>query len=705
MDITQIPDDQLQAMLKQQQPDITQLSDAQLNALAQQRGANVPLGTDYDKLHADMVNNAMQQTATNPLAAVTGYAANMEKMIPFMHETGSAFAAAFGAGQGKNFGERYNNLEQAQQTMREGEQQTQPRIETPSWLPDITPNLLGEAGATLATAPLMPGNKVANTLGQAIKQGATTGAKIGSVYGLSDTNSFQDWQDAALDRLGHGIVGTTLGAGFGGPLGGLGYKTAQSATNLVDKNTPEEIKMLSEKFGQDNVSPQKLAASLRLQKEQPVTIADVAGTNTQSLAEAIANQPGEGMNEISDFLNNRNIGQPSRINDIIEQHVAPLNYFEQRQASLKALGDDAISQAYQDAYAAAPKINDPQINQAIDRLVSTPVGSRAWSQATQAATLEGKSLGNVDALGNMRSLSTYGLDTYQKELNSVIKSERINGNFDRMSPLGTKVLGLNKQISLRLEELNPQLQQARNLYSNDASLLNAMDAGFSDLWGSKWQNVLQDYNDMSQPEQDAFKSGMARKISELTNTQAGDKALAGAQNPGRTILNNDKVRERISAIMGDKAASNFESAISNQAAMQDLGNKVLANSATARRLAAQKDLNDQSQSFIASKVTPVAKYLANLTIDRPGSWFGVTPSSVEQFGNKLSADKNRQLAQALAQKLFSPDYHTNMQTLYQTSLYPNQVAASQKALAEVLKNGLITQGGGRAAIATYQGVQ
>lgn len=135
-DITKVPDDQLLSMDK---PDISQIDDESLLKL----------------------DKAISSTSNDPKAALTAYGANLEKTIPFMHQAGSALDALLGIGNGDSISDRYNDLESSQDAMRQAGLQTQPRIEMPSYLPDITPTGVGTIASGLATLPIGSPTKAA----------------------------------------------------------------------------------------------------------------------------------------------------------------------------------------------------------------------------------------------------------------------------------------------------------------------------------------------------------------------------------------------------------------------------------------------------------------------------------------------------------------------------------------------------------------
>lgn len=94
------------------------------------------------------------EVANNPLASINAYAANIEQSIPFLHQLGSGLASSLGYGEGPSFMDRYKNLEQSQNDLRNAGMATQPHIKTPSYLPDITPVGVGTLGAGMATSPI-----------------------------------------------------------------------------------------------------------------------------------------------------------------------------------------------------------------------------------------------------------------------------------------------------------------------------------------------------------------------------------------------------------------------------------------------------------------------------------------------------------------------------------------------------------------------
>lgn len=290
---TQLPDG---TSLTDAEPDpYGHLTDEQLLAEAKQQGVPVTqenkedtptkMGTE----HKEMLGNAEkamgpQGSAMGLWANLVGAGANAVSGVPGLKETGSALAALAGQGQGSTFGERYDNLEKAQQVMREASKENEPTINTPSFLPDIKPSGLEKFGASLAASPVAPTPGASGGYLSAIAKGLGYGGLNGSVYGFGDTNSFLPSEQAAEERAGNAGEGATIGAATGGVLGATSravsdpienatadaaksvasgfYKAADNAGGVIDNPSP----IFDQMRGKDPVTPTEIA----LAKTDPV---------------------------------------------------------------------------------------------------------------------------------------------------------------------------------------------------------------------------------------------------------------------------------------------------------------------------------------------------------------------------------------------------------------------------------------------------
>lgn len=186
--------------------------------------------------------NEMGNGASGAIKQLGAYGANIAQAIPFSDEIASGVGATLGAGKGSDFSSRYNNLQQRQEAFRQAGLNMQPRIQTPSYMPDITPSGIGQTGATLALAPLLPSAGPAATLPGAVAKGAATGAGYGALYGAGEGNAFAPTNDSAVSRITNAINGGLTGGALGAaaPLAGAALTKGGQALGLIADN-PEPL--------------------------------------------------------------------------------------------------------------------------------------------------------------------------------------------------------------------------------------------------------------------------------------------------------------------------------------------------------------------------------------------------------------------------------------------------------------------------------
>ena len=191
---------------------------------ASQLPNNPPIDAD-----SELRANAQNAVNTSPLAALGAYGLNVMQAPTFGWGgtiASGLLAALPNQNLGDTYGQRYANLQKFQQAYREaGQNQEGTRIKTPSWMPDITANGLGEVGSTLASLPLLPApSSLPSGLGGAIWGGAKAGGKYGAVYGAGQGDAFQNDPVAnAAIRAKNALIGLGGGALGGALMGAGGY--------------------------------------------------------------------------------------------------------------------------------------------------------------------------------------------------------------------------------------------------------------------------------------------------------------------------------------------------------------------------------------------------------------------------------------------------------------------------------------------------
>lgn len=636
------------------------------------------------------LQGARQQVMTNPGMAAMGGVLNAAQGIPyigtFTDETGSAIGAipSLVTGGFKGYGEDYDKRQMNQQALR----QASSEIAGPGGT--LVPQLITGTGFGMA----MPGPKMVPTsMMGAIGQGAGQGAMMGAAYGAGEGDASKSTEDSAAGRLGSALMGSASGGAVGGVVGGVGRQIAK-ALHPEAKSAPE-IKAAYQAMADDQTPPADLAQTLQDRASRmsggwsrpgmPSTIGDIAGPNAQALAENVANKPGAGMAEAARVLEERNTTAPVRGAGIIEEHIAPLDYLQKMQQAQQDMGSNAVKQGYQQAYDAAPKLNSPEVNQAVDRLTSDPLGQRVWKNAQLMASRDGQSFGSTDAAGNLsRNLGTREIDYLKKSADDLIGARM--GTDGNMTNSELRFLtSVKNQMVKATDTANPAYATARKNFGDPASVKTAMEEGRDLLSSKDWFDTWQEYKNAPDIEKNGLLSGVASKVSEMLKAQGGENPLAKAGNDARKFVMNPEVRTRLDSILGSDKAQSMIEALSQEAGGQDFANRILSNSATARRLMTEETLNKQAQTGM-EKIGPVARYAANWQLDKPASWLGVNPQTLEKAAQNANDASRGRLNEGLAKLLLNTNTADNLDALHKIGAFGALSQQQKQALAAALAN-------------------
>lgn len=137
-----------------------------------------------------------------------------------------------------------------------------------------------------------------------------------------------------------------------------------------------------------------------------------------------------------------------------------------------------------------------------------------------------------------------------------------------------------------LDRLNPAYKAARDAWSGDTASFMALDQG-SHLFDPKWfrttEDVAEFFNKLGTNDREFVKMGVAAKLKELL------EAAPDAADRAKRIINNERVRDRMRAVLGNDAAP-FIDAIERERTMRETPQRLYGGSATAERVAADSSL-------------------------------------------------------------------------------------------------------------------
>lgn len=422
----------------------------------------------------------------------------------------------------------------------------------------IAANLAGGVGSGLGMARGAVGAAMANAP-------ATSGAILGGAagYGASEAETPQGM---AAD--------TALGAVTGGVIGRLAQPTANAIGEAVTapgrlataRAASRPQRTIVQRIARDDMSLDKVAANLR-KMPAGATIADAAGDNTARLAEEIVAMPGKGAQNLRALFNARQSKAAARVDSAIN---AALKIKGDFYAAMSAIQDDLANRAkpFYDAAYEKPVLQSPTLKGVMSRL--DDAAPDVLESARRKARLDGQVTGTT--------LRYY--DYVKRALDDKIGAAIRAGEKDNARVWQ----GLKRTLVDELDNRVPEYGIARSIYSDDAGMKAALEAG-RDFMREDAEMIAANMQGMSEAERQMFRMGAARALRDriLSRPDSADVYKA--------FFNKPLMREKIAAIFPDKKSfAKLQRAMLNEQRMFQTSAGATGNSATARRLLGARDL-------------------------------------------------------------------------------------------------------------------
>lgn len=471
-----------------------------------------------------------------------------------------------------------------------------PNDATTAPLTDAAHGIVGGLGVTalgrgLTMLPYGPAKAVGGALSVAPMLNAMSGATGEMARG-------------ADERIGGGPIEQFLAsmAGGLGPSAVSGVKSGIGSLFSRFTQAPEAIAPQAENLAAKNIADVLSRDKLDLNAIPPdQNLLQSGGKAATSRAEAIATRGNTGGDLLADYAVQQRAELPNDLSSALGGTFKEANYPALLEA-IKTKAKTEAQPAYDAAYSALTKVNDDQINQALDRAVSAGDWPVLASEARKLAAYEGKKLGNIDVTGTIRSFSTQDLDYMTRALRNLGQGTEGMGAFGNKTPLGAMRANTAGSIRDRLKELNPKFAEATQNYADDIALHGAAETGKqANLFGSNWKQAVSDYADLSSNEKLAWRIGQAENLQSMI-----------ANNPGAAL-------SRFNSPQFAKAMRTFYSPEEYDALLSNVqqaakGNKqvqqITGNSRTATRAlqqASDQADNGLSESLIRSGPKGAAK--------------------------------------------------------------------------------------------------
>lgn len=528
-------------------------------------------------------------------------------------------------------------------------------------------------GAPKAAAAIPAATSAVKT---ALKSSAINGV-VGSLIGGID--ALGNAKGDAGERLSAGAHGAETGGIIGAtvPVGlqAAGKVIGKVAAPLIDpiinrfSMTHDEhaLNKIAQQFGRDDMTPDQVRQALAGMGPE-AAIVDSAGANTQGLARGIAGMPGEAKQQASEFFDQRQAGQGTRVNDATAKGLGVNQSYYDAEEALQNQQKQAHP-LYSDAYAENQNINSP----AISKILRTPAGQKALSSARvlmqNDMTLMGvpdkelaeqaKLVGSYKPGGIASGLKLRTLDYVKRALDDQVgalqragegNSARILGNLKR-----NLVGELDRADTTAVRDAAGNItapgkySQARAMYAGPAQSQEALEAGRGFI-NNDAELTNRAMASMSPGEKEMFRVGAARALRDkIMNTAYGADSVKNIFGAPDALFGSAAKREKMQTLFPDQQSFNdFEKQMMSEAKMYSTRAGVTQGSRTAPM---GEEMHDSGLD--PGHIMEIAK----------GNWHGAAAKIGMNMLTKLQMPE--EVRTLIANKLFTNDRAENAKTLQQ----------------------------------------
>lgn len=585
---------------------------------------NNPVGTEDVNARPGFLSRAstflraMDEAAGFDTTAITGTPAPSRGDNPWASTIGQAVnkvaGIVGGLGKGLSFGlgplvdtALTTPGQQQAQLPQQKFQANYPELQTGSEIVGALPTAaLGEAALTkvipAVTNPSLVGRAL-NVGGQSVR-GGIVGGTAGA--GMNEE-----------DRASGAISGAVVGAGIPLTLGALGVLGRPALDATAARMFPgaageQATGKLAQAFNRDMITPDEAQAALK--RLGPLGgMIDVGGPNVRGLGEAVASKPGVGQQVAEDFLNTRAEGAPGRINAAVNLATGDPGNFHATMTDLDNARRTAAAPKYEAAFSRI--VTTPQEAAQVQPFISDPIGQKAMNDGLRIIELENLAKGQPfkpadygvtrsqngsyvlgDGVPNLRLM-----DAVKRGYDNIVEGYRdpVTGKL-ALDQYGRAVNQVRAAYTGKLRDMYPRYGGALDAWGGPSGSMDALAMGRGVLSNDP-EVTSQAIANLSPGDRSFFQAGVARAIKDRA-----DSVPDGADTT-RRIFGNQLIRDKIAAGFGDPNAFNqFSNTMQNEATFAQTKNAVLSGSPTARRLAAQQDVDYVRPAMIAAGGHPVA---------------------------------------------------------------------------------------------------
>ncbi len=499
-------------------------------------------------------------------------------------------------------------------------------------------SLLNEVSGGMATgAPLARGLTGAF---QAARMGPITApiAAAATEGGLAGTMAADE------NRLAGGLLGATLGGGtagamplIGGGLGILGRQIEPFTRKITESPPTTASRMLSETLTQAGETPERLMA--RAQRLGPeATMTDVAGPAGQFLGQGVvgADKTGRASVMARELMERRGAGSTDRLRRDIQNITGVKG---RALESIGALASEQKAKAapfYQAAYA-----QEIPLTNTLKNILNRPAARDAFESVKRAAANRGEDLppwfklddfGQWEQQGVMPDMRAW--DRMKKGIDRLINKQQdpVTGKF---TDEGRDLIKLKNDLTNELDAINRPYAQARQLWSDDEGVIQAVRSGKKFLT-TETEAAQEIIDGLTESERRGYLIGAMDAIREKMG-----RARSGEIGEFR-FLEATNAREKLESLLGKEQAQAMMDTLKRERTFATTQGLLIGGSQTGPREAARQAMASGTAmpTTVEALMTP-GRSLANLTLQGAGRELGdVSQRAISELA-ELMLDPNR----------------------------------------------------------------
>lgn len=445
-------------------------------------------------------------------------------------------------------------------------------------------------------------------------RGAVTGATTGAITGAGSARSGERGRGA--------VSGAVIGAGTGVAVPAVMRGTRAGSQWLRSRLAPTERAVTSQAASrvnralqQQNMTPAQAAQQVAEDRARgiPSTLANT-GRRTTALTEVVAQRPGSAPEIIENALEAQRLGARERVYGQARQAISPGDFYGEETKLVEQLRRQADN-LYDEAYKIG-EVSDGRIQDVLQHPRFQGFYNKAREIAdteAMAARLRGEDPSRFQ-LSEIYTVDPNGVAKLTK-VPDVRTLDYIKRGIDATIDEGFRGKGMSTAEANALKDLRKVFVntideatggvdspyfKARQAYAGDMEVLDALRSGMDDFNKLDHEEVIRLVKDMTPAEKEAFRTGAVRNLyAKIMNPTQNINAA-------QRVIGAPEMQAKLQPLFDSPEKFDlFKSALERESQLFQQSNKILGNSATFRRQAANAEFEGGADTgaFIGDMIT------------------------------------------------------------------------------------------------------